>query len=335
MPGRRTVEIPSGIEHAVSEAVARRLEAELGDRGLLLSGDALAAAEDDAERDGARLLALLLRRCYGSGALAVEFENERVAARLEAALAFGAATAHVLAPGGLDPERELICAIFNLGIGLVDGLCDGDPATGAALLDLIRRHDLSGAVEAPRPRTWLRATLPPALAGDPTAAFTADVVEAFFETLHLAYPGDEWLRFRLGVGRRLGEALEAEQQTVARPGSLTVERLVECSRLTSVLPFQIIETLAGGGTAAGTQLGEAMWLIDDLVDLCQDARSGALNAILLRAPTAGDLERLLDSAAIPDAAAEAAGKLHAGVRLAGGTAVPFLFFVQRYAGTAL
>jgi len=48
-----------------------------------------------------------------------------------------------------------------------------------------------------------------------------------------------------------------------------------------VLPFEIIETLATGATtAAGTDLGEAMWRIDDLVDLGRDASSGALNWIV-------------------------------------------------------
>ena len=98
---------------------------------------------------------------------------------------------------------------------------------------------------------------------------------------------------------------------------------------------------------AGTQLGEAMWLIDDLVDLCQDAHSGSLNGILLAATTGAGrpgerdvlaaLERLLDSTDIACAAADAAEKLLAGLQLAGddhqGTA-SFLHFIQRYAGIA-
>ena len=132
------------------------------------------------------------------------------------------------------------------------------------------------------------------------------------------------------------------------------EQLIECSRLTSVLPFQIIETLAGGADAppsrrAGTLLGEAMWRIDDLVDLCDDARSGALNGVLLAAtPDAGvrsgrdlsaALERLLASTDIACAAAEAAERLLAGLQRCGGDAADdhgrlFLYFVQRYAGIA-
>jgi hypothetical protein len=320
------VEIPPGTD----ETVARRLAAELGDRDLLLAPDALAAAELDAARDGSRLLGLLLRRRYGDGALAVEFGSDAAAARVEGALAFGAAAARVLAPGALGPERELICATFNLGIGLVDGLCDGDAAAGAALLDEIARRDMAGAVEEPRPPGWLRDALPPELADNAAAAFTADVVEAFFATLHAAYPGAPSLPFRRGVAARLGAALDAERRTVAGPAGLSADELIECSRLTSVLPFEIIETLAAGAaTPLGARLGEAMWRVDDLVDLVQDARSGALNAILVAAATPTDV---LD--AIPAAAAEAADKLE--TTLSGReAAAQFLAFVQRYAGIAL
>ena len=62
-------------------------------------------------------------------------------------------------------------------------------------------------------------------------------------------------------------------------------------------------------------------LIDDLVDLGDDARSGALNGILLSAASPDEV-----LAAIP-AAVE---KLEAGLR--GRDGDPFLWFVGRYAG---
>jgi hypothetical protein len=364
------VEIPARIEQAVSDAVAQHLETELGDRGLLLAADGLAAAEAEAAQRGARLLTCAIHRCYpisrqGGRALAFEFESERDAARLGAALAFGAVTARMLGPGKRDLEQfadsvELLCAMFNLGIGLVDGVCDEDAETGGALLELVQGHDLAKAAEEPRARGWLRATLPPALADDHTVAFTVEIIETFFATLHAVYPNDAWLQQRRGVGTQLGSALEAERQSVI--GSVnhtTREQLIECSRLTSVIPFQIIEALAGGDHAptertAGTLLGEAMWRIDDLVDLCQDARRGALNGVLLAAAEepghpVGEcdlvavLESLLASTDIACAAALAAESLLAGLQLAdGGRAtaqdhlhsLSFLHFIQRYAGIA-
>ena len=319
------------LERAIGEAVARRLETELGDRGLLLDADELAAAEVEAAQRGARLLAGVVRLCYpASDEPAVEFDSERNAARIAAALAFGSATARVLAPGGEPAEPvELLCAMFSLGIGLVDSLCDNAPETGAALLRLVEAQDLADAADEPRARGWLRATVPPALAADPTVAFTVEIIEAFYEALNASYPAD----LRRRAGAQLCAALEAERRSVARSAAETPrEQLLESSRLTSVLPFEIVETLAGGDRGAGTQLGEAMWRIDDLVDLCQDARSGALNGVLLEA---GSLERLLDSADISDAAREAAESLRAGLTHANvRDAVSFLCFVQHYAGIA-
>jgi hypothetical protein len=363
------MEIPARIGAALGAAVATHLETALGDRGLLLTGPALEAADAEAAEQGPRLLTGVIHECYPISreqgqALELEFESERHAARIHGALAFGAATARVLVPctrelDHFDDSVELICAMFNLGIGLVDGLCDGDAVSGIALLELVQEQDLAQAAEEPRERGWLRATLPPALAHDPTAAFTVDVIEGFFTTLHAVYPDQTWRQQRRVVGAQLGAALEAEHRSVTRSAGETArEALIECSRLTSVLPFQIIETLAGGnhasaGPTAGTRLGEAMWRIDDLVDLCEDARSGSLNGVLLAAmPSDGiqeeperivALDRLLDSTEIHHAAEEAADGLLAGLQLAGGgSAVPldqpptaaFLGFIQRYAGIA-
>jgi hypothetical protein len=347
------VDTPASIEEALSETVIRRLETALGDRGLLLSADELTAAEADAAQQGSRLLAVVLDRCYPEyrhAGATFEFDSDGAAARLTAALEFGAVTARVLAPGELGGSVELLCAIFNLGIGLVDGICDDDAETGGAVLELVQRQDLVQAAEGPRPRGWLRDTLPTTLAEDHAVAFTVDIIEVFFETLHAVYPDDAWLHLRRRVGAQLRAALEAERESVAGAAGRTGrERLIECSRLTSVLPFQIIEALAGGDhpdtePTPGTLLGEAMWWIDDLVDLGQDARSGALNGVLLTATEGGGiaaLERLLDSTEVTDAAGRAAESLLAGLRLAGGgpaTAQPsstsFLYFIQRYAGIA-
>jgi hypothetical protein len=341
VPRSGCVEIPAPIEQAVSDLVARRLEAELGDRGLLLAADEFALAEAGAAQCGARVLTSLIHRCYpitrqAGGEVALDFGSERGAARLQATLAFGATTARVLQRDLCNPDIELVCAIFNLGIGLVDGLCDEDPETGDTLLQLVQAHDLADAAEQPRVRGWLRATLLPALAEDPAAAFTADVIETFFETLHDVYPHHAW---RLRVGVQLVAALEAERASVTQSADPARDQLIECSRLTSVLPFQIIETLADAEHAraeptAGTQLGEAMWRIDDLVDLCQDARSGSLNGVLLCAgghDVVTALERLLASTDIARAAREAADDLQAGLQRTDDP-TPFLYFVQRYAG---
>jgi hypothetical protein len=360
------VEIPAGIGRAIRAAVAHHLETELGSRGLLLAHDALAAAEAEAAQRGARLLMSVIEVCYpvsqrgGRGTLEVEIEGDP--ARLCDALAFGAVTARVLAAIRGDTEQspgsvELLCAMFNLGIGMVDGLCDRDAETGVAFLELVEARNLAKAAAGAQVRGWLRAALPSAFAEDPTAAFTVDVVEAFFETLHVVYSGDAWMHLRRQVAAQLGAALESERRSVDRLAHQTPrEQLIDCSRLTSVLPFQIVETLALGDQAhteptAGMELGEAMWRIDDLVDLCDDAQSGALNSLLLTVTTGpgrprgrdrlAGLERLLASTDIASAACQAANRLLAGLKLAAGSrgnpandqrSAQFLYFIQRYAG---
>ena len=108
-----------------------------------------------------------------------------------------------------------------------------------------------------------------------------------------------------------------------------------------MLPFEIVGTLTEDDHAASAArfLGEAMWRIDDLVDLCDDARTGALNAILLAATVTdrAELERLLASDHIARAAAQAGDSLLRGVESAGGhvgtgSADVFLQFIARYAG---
>ena len=238
----------------------------------------------------------------------------------------------------------MVCATFNLGIGLIDGVCDGDLETGERLLHHLHAADLINATRTNRGRGWLRDGLTPALADDPSAAFTVDVVESFFETLHRVYPEDTNADVRRTVGDQMAVALEAESRSVGRPlVPASRQELIECSRATSVLPFEIIETLATAGSASttGRLVGEAMWWIDDLVDLCDDTRRGTLNGVLLSVtdnepgkPGIADLKRLLVSGSLAAAADRAAASLHAGLLRAVTTRDrnAFLQFVQRYAG---
>ena len=353
------MEVPEPLEDAIDNVVAHHLATHLGDRGLLLTHGDLAVAETETARLGQRLLTCVLQQCYpmlrSGEAAALEFDRESDVARIGAALAFGAVTSTVLAsrPGG--PERpagsrELLCATFNLGIGLIDGLCDGDVQTGERLLHHIRAADLDGAAHGRRATGWLSAGLPHPMMTDPTVAFTVNVIEAFFHTLHDVYPDGHGAHVRRVVGRQLHLALESESQSVGWPRvPASRVRLIECSRATSVLPFEIIEMLATGGPASGTPspgtlLGEAMWQIDDLVDLCDDARRGALNGVLLAvrdeepAPTdraehyrLSDVERLLASPVIASTAVRAAENLDAGLQLTSAGRNAFVYFVQQYA----
>jgi hypothetical protein len=345
------VDIPDGICDAIEQAVADRLATELGARGLLLTADRFAEAETQAARDGKRLLTPVIHRCYplseyDTQVLTLEFDSEREASRVGSALAFGAATAGLLMsplqPKGRACSIGLLSAIFNLGIGLLDGVCDEDADTGLRLLKLIGLGNVAETARQPRPRGWLRVQLPAELESDPSVSFAADIVETFFATLHATYPGDSWSHFRGRVGDQLAAALEAERSSlVSSFANASRAQLTQYSYATSVLPFEIVGTLTQGDHArsAARFLGEAMWRIDDLVDLCDDARTGALNAVLLAATGTGRgaLERLLASDHIARAAARAGDSLLRGVEIADGhvgTGSPdvFLQFIARYAG---
>jgi hypothetical protein len=361
------MQIPASLEQEIGDAVASNLERELARRCLVLAADEVAAAEVEAERVGARLLVAVVDQCYSfvghGGSPAFAFDSDQTATRLQAALAFGAITGRVLSPTrargiALREPIELLSAVFNVGIGLIDSVCDEDPVVGRRLLELVAEPDLATAAERELPRRWLRARFPACLERDATIAFTVDIIECFFATLHAAYPGKTGLDLRREIGTHLAAALQAERVSAAGlKSSYTRDRLRECSRLTSVLPFEIIETLVGAGDrrrlpTPGASLGEAMWQIDDLVDLCEDAGRGALNSLLISgAPGVWDpsdertmvgvLERLLASSDIAEAAGRAAENLQLGLERAGGRrpgkdrppATPdFLRFIQDYAG---
>jgi hypothetical protein len=347
------LDIPATLETAVDAAVIHHLRHELGSRGLLLTSADLELAESTNVARGRWLLKHLLAECYpDADGLAVQFERTDDMARIGSALAFGAATSRVLAGAGDGPARrtlvEYVCAIFNLAIGLVDGICDddGDGDVGAQLLDHCHGADLVGAAMGWRDRGWLLTRLPYAVVADDAAAFTATVIEAFFDNLHALYV-DEPLVRRM-VGQQLAEALRAETDSVRSPfTALSGDARLECSRATSVLPFEIISTITNAhrepASSTATVLGEAMWRVDDLVDLTDDARSGALNGVLLAAAERrgqparydlADLTAVLGSPGIAAAAADAGRRLHDGLQAVGVNGEDqraYLAFVQRYA----
>jgi hypothetical protein len=359
------VPVSERLRQLVDDEVRRSLQAQLGARGLLLTRPASKAATADAARSGAALLRRLLEVAYPEvvredrGSY-FHFADHHTETRIGLTLAFGAVTAELLTPLGVVAREgragaiDMSCATFNLGVGLVDGICDSSPQSGLRLLDAIQTADLVGAARERVVGRWLRVGLPPSLAADPSVQFAVRAIEAFFELLHSSFPGEAGSSVRDRVGARLAAALDAERQSVDRSGTpVGRDRLVECSRRTSVLPFQVIEDLATGNHAlppltAGTLIGEAMWRIDDLVDLVQDVDSAALNGVLLTATAepgcAADsdgeaaLQRVIASQAIPVVAGQAAEYLQAGLIAApGGTSDSdarrrFLSFVQRYAG---
>jgi hypothetical protein len=280
--------------NAVEEVVREQLYAALGAHGLLLDDGAAAAGMADAATLGGALLPSVVDALYGetlasNPSARVVFDNNATASRVSLALAFGALTAQLVLPppADLPGDENALCAVFNLGIGLIDGLCDRSPRQGLPLLRALADLDFSTVRGAGDAWIGLHAALPADLLRDPTVDFALRVVDLFFDLLHTTYPSDGEIALRSRVGMLLGDALDAERRSVDRSmRDRDLAELMDCSRLTSVLPFQIIAVLATGADgglaqAAATALGEAMWRVDDLVDLVEDAASGALNSLLL------------------------------------------------------
>ena len=360
--------LPDDLTQAVNQTVTSHLSTQFGSRDLLLTAAEFREVSTEAAEMGARLLEPMIHQCYplsqyDTQVVNVAFDDHDEASRVCAALAFGASTAMLFGrPGEERGEHhrlvELLSAIFNLGVGLIDGICDDDRPAGLRMLDLIESGDVATAAVHQRPRGWLRVRLPDDLQSDAAASFAVDVVETFFSMLHAAFPNDRSLRLRENVGAQLAAAMRAERSSLTASLTRTApEALIRWSRATSVLPFQIVATLASGDdsvveSGAAALVGEAMWRIDDLVDLCDDAAAGALNAVLVDAFAAapehgfGDRQRLsvveslLGSGRIADVAAQAAEDLAGGLRLVSRgrprsrEQQMFLYFTQRYAGVA-
>lgn len=351
------------LERALDDKVSALLVSELDRCQLRLDADSTSRAASETARDGARLLAQALERCYPmlrAGGCEVSFGSHDTSRRIKMALAFGGLCARLLRPtlrGATNDRRELLCALFNLGIGLVDGLCDHGGGAGLLLLETIARQNLLAVAEHPRARGWLRAAVPVQLADHAEIGFAAEVIEAFYALLHELYPGAVDLDWRHSIGQLLLQALQAEAQSVGActPSGARLAPM-ECSRLTSVLPFEIIDALALGpakaisAPTAASALGNAMWRIDDLVDLTEDARNVSLNGVWLAAldgqpegHSTVALERGIAAARLARAAHQAVEDLSMGLHLAtGGVPAPsglpevrgLLYFVQTCAGLA-
>ncbi len=338
------------------DTVRRHIGTALDQRGLLCGAAELEESDAHDNEHATDLLKRAVPLWYpeldGRVGVAVDFGDAHTSARAGGALAFGAVAATLMAPAhaAVSGPATMACGHFNLGVGLVDGLCDSDPPAGTLLLDIVESGDLQGATERPQARGWLLAALPRRLATHPSLSFTLRVIEAFLELVHLVFPDERTGPVRSQIGVLLAEALVAERQSLNWASLPSVPAALESSRRTSVWPFRVIELVATGDPdrpepSPGVLLGEAMWRIDDLVDLTDDAETGSLNALLVSEPAGGAgrvpldaaLRSVVRSGAVEAAAQRAADDLAAGLRASQAARRPltrnaFLAFVQRYAG---
>jgi hypothetical protein len=272
-------EVVHGLERAglwVTGARYQRVIGEQVQHGHRLEAVALLPAFSDAER------------AFWRSEGAFDRGRRRLDHRVPLVLAFGSAVVALLgsmldrelAP---DDPRRRAGALFNLGISLVDLLVDERSEAaramaswldGARLAELCQQGagdhhaDQVGALPLDETRLVLR------------------VVLAFFATVDVAQAPSG--ADRAALGRLLRQAYAAELATgaVTGPGLRWPGSRGEAGGTTSSVPFLALGWLAGvapdsqpAGAAAGL-LGEVFSALDDLVDLVDDLRAGAVNQLV-------------------------------------------------------
>jgi hypothetical protein len=179
-------------------------------------------------------------------------------------------------------ERVDWCGRFNLGISLLDHLCDeAGLADRVAALPALARLGGGGAVRAPSS---------PAEAGlDALAAGVLDEVARELGPASLARNrGGLWGAMR----RMLRAELVLARTPVAADADLAV--IAGALRTASAVPFRVMAEWVAregpGGAAAradarrlGDALGGAFWIVDDAADLWRDADARSWNVFLLDA----------------------------------------------------
>jgi hypothetical protein len=229
--------------------------------------------------------------------------NARVQKMLPLTLVFGYEVgwglSHILklCPGKATAVAEA-CSIFNTGVSLADVVIDTDPDQRERMIDVLNEH-----------RSGLN---PPASGQEPNiqrqtseTSVVSGLAAAFFERLpQLRGESAPETTLMSWIER----AREAEAQSVSDLRELTPTELLEVSRTKSVAPVQVLYHVARSAIDPAadnddlqtaeqvvTGLAEAMWLFDDLCDVLDDLRRGALNALTVRTvgshPPGGDPEK--------------------------------------------
>jgi hypothetical protein len=242
--------------------------------------------------------------------------NRRFRARTPLTLAFGYSLSEGLQSlGGDEPDSGLAeaCGLFNFGISIFDLLHDTQPELVSEFASHFNRDVLVQLQSEESGPGSLRAAA--CASAQPEVRLLLQTIAGVYERLYLIAGGPLSEAFA-PVARLLAEAYEAEMRSAACKSARAAERL-EISRAKSTLPFAIVAAISALGPARAAlstraalveDLGTIFWLTDDLVDVVGDARSRALNSLLVRAAgedagdVGGNVSRLLESQVITDVA---------------------------------
>jgi hypothetical protein len=266
---------------------------ELDEAGLLLADDKYERLRIGALSAGERWLRAEARDGELTIALAALGVTPRAAARI---YGYGwqqtlglVALLHARASERLAAAR--LGGLFNLGVSLLDLVCDEQPERRARLLDCVTPHflerQLSGHGAARRS------------SGDPAIDYlVALIVDLFADARRLASNSSDWSAFSRLIGAMYG----GERLAIAarRGEHAPTPEVWEALRRKSALPLETMATLAvlasphatasrrDTALEAAALAGEAIWIIDDLVDVREDWNAGCWSRPLwLLAQTTG------------------------------------------------
>lgn len=287
-PTRRPqADIPAVLEflmlHEAQTAFARTMSS----RGLTIAPATQATVLDTDRRHGHRIAARLPSPGLDSRFFGRHWRDQAVPV-----LGFGWGMTHVLAAHQslpCQPEAAELGAVLILGTAAVDQLLDASPRRRDALLATLSRGLLIAAADR---STGQRALAEASLAAqDADIRYVLGLVSAFFLRLTRCDLDEFWYQ---RICNLLLQGYDAELRTLASspPGRPSTE-ILQAHLSARVLPFRVISAIQcglcrhacddsdqGSCARAAQLLGEAVAAVDDLADLCADARHGAANSLL-------------------------------------------------------
>ncbi len=287
-------DIPPVLRFLVVHEAQTAFAATMASRGLTITPAARVAVVAADRTSGRRIAARLPAPAPGSRVFGQHWRDQAVPV-----LGFGWGMTHVLAAHQSLPcqaEAAELGAVLILGTAAVDQLLDGSRRRRDALLAVLNRDLLAAAAERD---TGQRALAEASLtAADPGVRYVLALVSAFFQRLQHCSLAEDWYQ---RICDLLRQAYDAELRTIsARPPEPPGDGILQAHLSARVLPLQVISAIQCGlrghacaesghdkCTRAAQLLGEVIAAVDDLADLCADARTGAVNSLLAQSAGPG------------------------------------------------
>jgi hypothetical protein len=188
-------------------------------------------------------------------------------------------------------EVARLSSLFNLGISIFDLIIDCFPDLFYHIIDIFNEKSLKQMINDPSTLKTIESHN--ASLSKRELRILLRLVIGFFKNLKKISEKSGVSRDSKHIFSTLLDAYKAEIQSQNFTDLTFVEQL-KVSQTKSTLPFKVIEKLIQPYSENSSQLvsnslhslishlSQSFWLIDDLADLINDARTGSLNSIFVR-----------------------------------------------------